>query len=133
MTTNMKSDIFNLLKTLLPLTVFFYFVQWYITIKILKIELFYSTASIFIFHFVVTLIVCLLLILIKKIYFEKFGFAFMALSLFKMIAAILFLIPLLKSEKNSYLNDVFSFFIPYFLFLTYELIFAARLLKNNEK
>jgi len=129
----MKSDIINLLKTLLPITVFFYFVQWYLTTKILEIEIFYSATSIYIFHFIVTLIVCLLLILINKVYSEKFGFAFMALSLFKMIAAIIFLIPLLKAQKTSYLNDVFSFFIPYFLFLTYELIFAAKLLKKHEK
>lgn len=130
----MKKSIFQLLKSLLPFTIILYFSQKFITSTFFeRFVFFYTTESIFIFHFLVTLIVCSLLIVVYNLQSEKFGFAFMALSLFKMIAAIIYLIPLFKHLGDNYISDVFFFFIPYFLFLFFELIFAMKLLNIAKK
>lgn len=130
----MKNSIVQLLKSLLPFTLLLYFSQKLITSNFFEeFNFFYSIKSLFIFHFLITLIVCILLIVVYHLQSEKFGFAFMALSLFKMIASIIYLIPLFKNLADDYISDVFFFFIPYFLFLFFELIFAMKLLNIPKK
>jgi hypothetical protein len=70
------------------------------------------------------------LIFVNKNYFDKTGFAFLATSILKMMASIVFLIPLIQSTSINLIPDVFAFFIPYFLFLTFETFFAIRLINN---
>ena len=55
----------------------------------------------------------------------------MGFSLIKMMASIVFLIPLLQSDLKSQIPDVSAFFIPYFLFLFFETIFAVRLISKQ--
>ena len=55
----------------------------------------------------------------------------MGFSLFKMMAAIVFLIPLIQSDLESQIPDVSAFFIPYFLYLFFETLFAVRLLSKQ--
>jgi len=71
------------------------------------------------------------LIFVNKTFADKTGFAFMGFSLIKMMAAIVFLIPLLQSDHKSQVPDVSAFFIPYFLFLFFETLFAIRLINNQ--
>lgn len=45
---------------------------------------------------------------------------FMGATLLKMILAIVFMLPVLLNEVPDAQTDVFNFFIPYFLFLAFE-------------
>lgn len=92
---------------------------------------YYPTFAIYIFHYFSTLLILIGLIAVKNIFFEKTGYAFMAFSLLKMMASILFLIPLIQSEKSNYIPDVLAFFIPYFFFLFFEIIFSIKLLNSK--
>lgn len=56
---------------------------------------------------------------------------FMLGTLVKMIAAILFLLPMLLSDFGNKKPDVFNFFIPYFLFLIFEIYSLTSLLRDN--
>jgi hypothetical protein len=55
----------------------------------------------------------------------------MGVSLLKMMAAVLFLIPQLQSDIKNQIPDVAAFFIPYFLYLFFETIFAIRLINKH--
>jgi hypothetical protein len=48
-----------------------------------------------------------------------------------MMAAILFLIPLIKAHVKSPIVDISAFFIPYFLFLLFETYFTIRLINKG--
>lgn len=63
---------------------------------------------------------------------EKTGMAFIAIGLFKMLAAVLFLYPLISSESDNILAQVLIFFIPYFLYLGFDTYFTIRLLSKNK-
>ena len=53
----------------------------------------------------------------KKMVFNTFIFG----TLLKMVLAIVFLLPLLLSDSASNKVDIVNFFIPYFLFLAFEI------------
>ena len=55
---------------------------------------------------------------------------FMVLTFLKMILAIVFLLPLLMSDLENKQPDVFNFFIPYFLYLFFEVFALTRFLQK---
>lgn len=130
----MKKEFFFVLKTLIPLTIILFFSHKFIISNYSNYnEAFYKIESIYIFHLLVTLIICLSLILVKNSFYDKTGFAFMTLSVLKMLASILFLLPLIQQEYGIPMLDIATFFIPYFIFLFYEIIFSISLLKSEKK
>ncbi len=56
---------------------------------------------------------------------------FMVSTFLKMILAILFLLPLLMADFENKQPDVFNFFIPYFLFLFFELYTLTAFLSKS--
>jgi hypothetical protein len=56
---------------------------------------------------------------------------FMVLTFLKMLLAILFLLPLLLSDFENKQPDVFNFFIPYFLYLFFEVFALTRFLQKS--
>lgn len=60
---------------------------------------------------------------------DKVGYAFMAISVLKILASILFLTPLFYSENKELTLEVVNFFIPYFIFLTLEILFSLKVLQ----
>lgn len=56
---------------------------------------------------------------------------FMIATFLKMILAIVFLLPLLVSDFENKQPDVFNFFIPYFLFLFFEIFSLTKFLQKN--
>jgi hypothetical protein len=46
----------------------------------------------------------------------------MGATLFKMVLAIVFLLPVLLNTVPNAQADVFNFFIPYFLYLAFEIV-----------
>lgn len=123
---------YNFLYTIFPITLILFFVQYFsISVFFENTLFFYSTWSIYVFHLALTLISYGFLLFVNKTFADKTGFAFMGFSLLKMLAAIVFLIPLLQSDVVSKIPDVSAFFIPYFLFLFTETFFAVRLLNKE--
>lgn len=128
----MKKEIKYLLLYLLGLSILLFCAQYLVQKNIFdSIVFYYKTPTIYIFHFTLTFLILLSLIAVKNIYFEKTGFAFMALSFLKMLASVIFLLPLIQSEKINYIPDVIAFFIPYFLFLLFEIFYSIKLLNSK--
>jgi len=130
----MKKDFLFILKTLIPLAIISFFLHKFIISNYINYNsAFYKIESIYIFHLLVTLIICLSLTLVKNSFYDKTGFAFMALSVLKMLVSILFLLPLIQQENGIPMLDIATFFIPYFIFLFYEIVFSVSLLKSEKK
>ncbi|HET8886716.1 MAG TPA: DUF6168 family protein [Salinimicrobium sp.] len=128
----MKTSIFSFLIKFIPFSLLLMLVQLAVVRFVLnEIELYYSTYSIYTFHIISTLLVCVFLIFVHQNLQEKTGFAFMGSSLLKMLAAVLFLFPLISSKAPNAFENIMLFFVPYFLFLIFETLFAVRLLNRK--
>ena len=122
------------LKYFIPFSGILYLTQYFISSEIEKnqgIHFFYSVSAIYVFHVLSTLLIYLFLQFVNKNFADKTGFAFLACCILKMFAVVVFLIPLIQSDIANPLNDIASFFIPYFLFLFFETIFAIRLINSK--
>lgn len=56
---------------------------------------------------------------------------FMIGTILKMLLALVFLLPVFLSDLESKRPDVFNFFIPYFIFLAFEVFILTRLLNET--
>ncbi len=92
----------------------------------------YPVWGIYLFHIITTISVLSIIYLVSKKLSSYVGFTFMGLILFKMTAALLFLIPLIKLDEVSKIPDFISFFVPYFLFLFFELLVAVQFIKHSK-
>ena len=126
----MKQKLLNFLKILIPFTLVL-FVLHHFAIRALSDQytFYYSTWSIYLFHFTITFFIYLAVLAVSNNLPDKTGFAFLACSGLKMFAAVVFLIPIIQGKAPEPIADVAAFFIPYFLFLFFETVFAVKLLK----
>lgn len=95
------------------------------------LKLFFPSWQVYTFHFIIT---SLLFSIINYRYSsgktDIFNF-FMAITIIKMVLSILFLLPLLLSDFENKQPDVFIFFIPYFLFLFFEVYSLTKILNKT--
>ncbi|SDS39120.1 hypothetical protein [Gramella sp. MAR_2010_147] len=124
----MQAKLFPFLKLFLPFSILLFAIQYLIVNYSLKIEFYYSTVAVYSFHVIATFLIYLFLVFVNKSFSDKTGFAFMACSLLKMLAAVLFLLPMMLNDVPNPFQDLIAFFIPYFLFLIFETIYAVKLL-----
>lgn len=124
----MKEKIIGFLKVFFPFVVLLFVLQLAVVTYGLDVELYYSTWAIYSFHFLATFLIFVFVVFVHQNFEEKTGFAFMGTSFLKMLAAILFLLPMLLSDNPSKLADVVAFFLPYFLFLIFETYFVVKLI-----
>ena len=96
-----------------------------------ELKLFFPIWQIYLFHFVVTT----LFYTVINYRFSKgqkdVFLLFMGSTLFKMFLSILFLLPLILSEMEKKQPDVFNFFIPYFLYLSFEVYAITKFLQKS--
>ncbi len=97
------------------------------------INFFFPVWQIYVFHCIVTLIIYSSINYRfsngKKDIFNLF----MLLTFLKMVLAIVFLLPLLLSDFQNKQPDVFNFFIPYFLYLFFEVYALTKFLQKPQK
>ena len=127
----MTSSFLNFTKFLVPFALVLFGVQYYTTAQLFSNTIFYySVWSIYLFHFISTLISYLFLLFVHKNFPDKAGFTFMGSGVIKMMACVVFLLPMIQSDLENRIPDVGAFFIPYFMFLLLETIFAVRLINK---
>jgi hypothetical protein len=96
-----------------------------------EVNLFFPLWQIYTFH----LIVALAIYTIINYKFHKgkkdiFNL-FLVMTLFKMVLAILFLLPLILSDVENKKPDVFNFFITYFVYLFFEVFAISKFLQKS--
>lgn len=124
----MKAKLIPFLRFFIPFSLFLFGLQFVLVNYFLETDLYYSTVSIYAFHVIATLLIYLFLIYVHNTFRDKTGFAFMGSSLLKMLAAVLFLLPMMLSDVANPFQDMIAFFVPYFLFLIFETVYAVRLI-----
>lgn len=121
----------SFLKYFFPFSIVLFSAQYFIVTNVFAdVSFFYSTWSIYAFHIIITLLSHLFLLFVHQTFPDKTGFTFMGISVVKMMAAVVFLIPMIQSDTIDRIPDITIFFIPYFLYLFFETIFAIRLINK---
>jgi hypothetical protein len=124
--------VFSFLKYLTPFTLLLFTAQYYGTAAFIEHhDFFYATWSIYLFLFVTTLLIYVLLLFVNSNFPDFTGFAFLGTTFVKMMAAVVFLIPLIQLKGRETNLDIAAFFIPYFLFLLFETVFAVQLINKR--
>ena len=122
----------SFLKYLIPFTLLLFVAQHYGTVALsVNHDFFSATWGIYLFMSVSTLLIYVLLLFVDISFPDFTGFAFMGTTFVKMMGAVVFLIPLIQSDRTETNLDIAAFFVPYFLFLLFETIFAVRLINNR--
>ena len=117
----------NIIFTLVVFAIHAYLVSYFADSS----AFFFPLWQIYTFHFVIT---TLLYTAINYKYSngKKDIFnTFIVSTFLKMALAILFLLPLLMSDLEKKQADVFNFFIPYFLYLFFEVYSLTLFLQKN--
>ena len=128
----MNKDKLNFLVGLFIFTGILYVVHYSIFYNFFsEITLYIPIWSIYCFNSVVVLIVYSIINNKTKKESKKGYNAFLLLTFIKMILAIVFLLPLFSGESTNTKTEVINFFIPYFFFLTFEILAINKLLKSQ--
>lgn len=125
----MKEKLLPFIKQFIPFSLLLFIIQLLITrFLFAETPFYYSVYSIYAFHFILTFLLYLFLVFVNVTFFDKTGYTFLATGILKMMASVVFLLPLIQSDFEDKIPDVGAFFIPFFLFLLFETIHSVRLL-----
>lgn len=132
MTSNFKSRQLEFLFQILVLSAVLWGIHSYIlSYFATELTLFFPVWHIYAFHLGVTT----LFYTIINYRFSKgqknIFILFMGCTLAKMLLAILFLLPLILSDLERKQPDVFNFFIPYFIYLGFEVYAITKFLSKS--
>lgn len=128
----MKHYLAKFILRLFPLTLLLFIIQYVVVNQVLEnVDFYYPTYAIYLFHFLATFIIYTSLIFIFKNFPDYTGYAFMGASFLKMVAAIIFLLPMLLNYTSNAFGNLLAFFIPYFLFLIFETLYAVKLINSK--
>ena len=120
----------NIYFKLLLFSVSFFLIHYFLTPLMGD---FYRTKGILRIHLflaISTLIFFAIMMKIKSNYPDKFGFAYLASVIIKMIVTVIFLAPLLFGEKGITLKYVIHFFLAFFIYLFVEVYLLIGSLKK---
>ncbi len=124
----------NFLIQLVTFTLLLFLIHSYLNYHFVNdVETFFPLWHIYLFQFVTVLIVYTLINYKNSIGKEDVFNTFILGMLVKMILAILFLLPWILSKPESKGVDLANFFIPYFVFLTFEVYSVVKFLQKNEE
>lgn len=123
----------HFLKYFFPISIALFLAQKNLSETVFEKQFFlFDTIQIYSFHAISTLLIYIILVFIQNKEPTKTGFAFMAASILKMLAVVLFLLPLIQSKLDNKLPSLAAFFVPYFMFLIIETYFSVRLIHGND-
>lgn len=111
----------------------FIFTGHYFLLRWLHIYL-YAPDALFVhpFLFLITLATIIVVkIIFKRTRLNMLGYVYLGVSLVKMFAAILFLMPKLLSDSMFKKEYVLQFFAIYFIYLAIEVFYLVKQFKND--
>jgi hypothetical protein len=107
-------------------------IHWYLDFHFFEgVEYTIPIFSIYIFHIITVTIVFTLINYIVSKGKKEYFILFLGATLVKMILCIVFLLPVLLQPDENSKHEVFNFFIPYFLYLAFELITITQFFKEK--
>lgn len=116
---------------LVGVTIILFAIHSYLLYHFAKnITFFFPIWQVYAFHMVITLLFYSIINYKYSSGQKEIFNLFMVLTFIKMFLAILFLLPLLLSDFENKQPDVFNFFVPYFLYLFFEVFALTRFLQK---
>ena len=107
-------------------------IHYYVILNFFSdLDLFFPIWSIYAFNAVLVFLVYCILFYKSVGGNEKAYTHFLVLTLGKMVLSIVFLSPLFFDKTENPKVDVINFFIPYFLFLSFEIVTLNNFFKNQ--
>ena len=127
----MTKDITSFLIKLIGFGAILFGIHTYLLANFFEGELKFPIWSIYVFHIVTVCAVFLIVRDQSKKKSQKIFQAFLILTIVKMVLAIIFLSPLFFNEYKHTQLEVINFFIPYFLFLGFEIFSLNSFLQKS--
>lgn len=100
--------------------------------KIYTDNFIYSLPSLYIGFGITSLAIVFILIQIKKRNIDNVGYTFLLLTSIKMVAAYIFMKPILETILPKTQTEKMNFFIIFIFFLAIETIATIRILNNKQ-
>jgi hypothetical protein len=116
---------------LLLFTIFLFIVHFYTLNQFFDGILYFPVWTIYVFNAVLVFLVYTIITYKNKKGSKNMYQLFLGLTTLKMILAIVFLLPLFLGKSDHAQLEVINFFIPYFLFLGFEIFSLNKFLQKN--
>ena len=116
---------------LLLFTIFLFIVHFYTLNQFFDGTLYFPVWTIYVFNAVLVFLVYTIITYKNKKGSKNMYQLFLGLTTLKMILAIVFLLPLFLGKSDHAQLEVINFFIPYFLFLGFEIFSLNKFLQKN--
>lgn len=128
----MNKDSLNFIVKLLALTAVLCGIHYYIFLSFFsEMALYFPIWSVYAFNGVLVLLVFLIINYKGSQNSENVLNIFLVLTLVKMILTIVFLLPLFFGKSDHPKVEAFNFFIPYFIYLSFEIVSISNFLKKQ--
>jgi len=127
----MTKETINFFIKLLVFSVLLFGIHYYILMQFFTGILYFPVWVIYVFNGVLVLIVYSVITFKSKKGSAKAYQLFLSLTILKMILAVVFLLPLFLGKSNHTQLEVINFFIPYFLFLGFEIFSLKKFLQKS--
>ena len=122
----------NFLTQLIALSVLLFGIHLYLIFYFAKdVLLFFPLWHIYLFHIITVAIIYSLINYRESIGKTEVFNTFILGMLLKMILTIVFLLPWILSKPDQKGFDLANFFIPYFLFLGFEVFFVTKIIQKK--
>ena len=106
-------------------------VHYYILIQFFDGSLHFPIWTIYVFNAIMVFLVFTIINYKSKKGSKKIYQLFLSLTVIKMILAIVFLLPLFLGKSQHAQLEVVNFFIPYFVFLGFEIFSLSKFLQKS--
>lgn len=126
----MNKSILNFLLKLLGFSIALFAIHYYILIQFFEGNLVIPLWVIYAFNALLVFIVFSVIKFYSKNKDTDLLKYFLGLTFVKMILIIILLLPLFLNKSDHIKVEVFNFFIPYFFFLTFEIISLNKFLQK---
>lgn len=117
----MNKETSSFLLTLIGFTTLLFLIHFYIIYQFFQGQLYFPIWTIYVFNVALVCAVYFVLNYKYKQNSKSILNFFLGLTMLKMILAIVFLLPLFFGKSDHSQLEVINFFIPYFLFLAFEI------------
>ena len=127
----MTKETTSFIVSLLIFAALLFGIHYYILSQFFDGKLHFPIWVIYAFNAILVCIVYAVLNYNKNHNSEKMYQLFLVLTLLKMVLAVVFLLPLFFGKSDHAQLEVINFFIPYFLFLAFEIFNLNKFLQKN--
>jgi hypothetical protein len=127
----MAKDISSFIIRLLIFSSILFGIHFYIIYEFFDKKIYIPLYVIYIFNILLVFLVYSILNYKNKQGSKKMYQLFLGLTILKMALSIIFLLPVILGKSDHVQLEILNFFIPYFLFLTFEIFSINNFLQKS--